>query len=260
MIREATNADWKPPLAGMIPDADRARPGRTREPRGDESLQDAGLRCDVLAQGAEALTDDELLELVAAPAGAGAHAGRLGYRLTAALGGLGRVARAGTRRLAELPGIGPQGAARLAACFELARRLSMVPMDPVTPINTPADAARLFVPVLRPLMKEVFAILCLDTKGRARAVRTVSVGSLSASIVHPREVFAEAIQEGASTIVLAHNHPSGDPSPSPEDICVTRRLVKSGDLLGIPVVDHLVVGATSVVSLKELGMLEAADT
>jgi DNA repair protein RadC len=145
--------------------------------------------------------------------------------------------------------------AKVLAALELGRRTAAGPTDPRIPISGPSDAARLLIPHLRHRRTEVFAILPLDAKGRARAVRIVSVGSLTASIVHPREVFNEALAASAASIIVAHNHPSGDPTPSPEDIAVTRKLVRAGEVMGIPVVDHLVIGDSGVTSLKEQGLM-----
>jgi DNA repair protein RadC len=149
--------------------------------------------------------------------------------------------------------------ARVLAALELGRRVAADPVDPRTPIGGPGDAARLLIPHLRHRQKEVFAILPLDAKGRAKPVRIVSIGSLTASVVHPREVFSEALAESAASIIVAHNHPSNDPTPSPEDIAVTRKLVRAGEVMGIPVLDHLIIGNPGVSSLKELGLMSCVD-
>ncbi len=210
----------------------------------------------LLERGADALTDAELVALLFGGAKADGACLAEARRLLARAGTLGRLARTDVGGLEAHWQLRPIQAQRLAAAAELARRMSMEWESPATPIESVADASRVFAPVLRPMRKEVFALLCLDTKGRCRRVRIISVGSLSASIVHPREVYAEAILEGAASILVAHNHPSGDPTPSPEDVAVTRKLASSGNMLGIPLIDHLIVGATSVVSMKELGLLD----
>lgn len=119
----------------------------------------------------------------------------------------------------------------------------------LTRIDGPEDSARLLIPILRPQSRELFVIIPLDTKGRSTGVRLVSMGSLSASIVHPREVFREAIAANAASIVMAHNHPSSDPTPSPEDLAVTRKMVEAGKIMGIPVLDHMIIGNPEWVSL-----------
>ena len=124
---------------------------------------------------------------------------------------------------------------------------SVATAEPV-PVDGPDSAAKLLIPYLRPQRKEMFVVLCMDVRSRATAIRLVSMGSLNASIVHPREVFFEAIQESAASIIIAHNHPSGDPTPSPEDMAVTRKMVAAGEIMGIPVLDHLVIGSHRVES------------
>ena len=122
-------------------------------------------------------------------------------------------------------------------------------------IHGPEDAARVAMPHLRYERKEHFAVLLLNTKNHVLGLRDVSVGSLSASIVHPREVFQMAIRYAAAAMILVHNHPSGDPSPSREDLAVTNRLVKAGRIMDIPVLDHIILGNDRFLSLKEKGML-----
>lgn len=123
-------------------------------------------------------------------------------------------------------------------------------------IRGPNDSAQLLLPILGNQLKELFVVLCLDAKGQAiLPVRLISMGSLSASVVHPREVFREAILAGAASIVVAHCHPSGDPTPSAEDLAVTRRLQAGGELLCVPVVDHIIIGGDRWVSLQQLGMM-----
>lgn len=127
--------------------------------------------------------------------------------------------------------------------------------DNCVKIHGPEDAAHFMMPRLRYETKEHFIIMLLDTKSQIIATPTVSVGSLNASIVHPREVFKEAIKYPTSAIILIHNHPSGDPSPSREDTAVTERLVKCGKTLDIPVIDHIIIGDNRFISLKEKGMV-----
>lgn len=201
----------------------------------------------------EALTERELLGFVLAEGPSRATVELAVRRLLGA--GAERLLHARPARLRRWAGLTQAQAVRLCAAVELGRRLAASQALAGEPVAGPGDAARILVPHLRHQRRELFAILPLDAKGRGRRPRVVSVGSLSASIVHPREVFHEAIAEAAASIVLAHNHPSGDPSPSPEDVAVTRKLVLAGEILGIPVVDHLIVGAKGVSSLKELGLM-----
>lgn len=122
-------------------------------------------------------------------------------------------------------------------------------------ISTPADAAELVRPMLEAADREHFLVLCLDTKNRVTAVHTVSIGSLNASMCHPREVFKAAILANAASIILAHNHPSGDPTPSREDQATTAKLVQAGKLLGIEVLDHVIIGEGRFFAFKQAGLL-----
>ena len=121
-------------------------------------------------------------------------------------------------------------------------------------IRSPRDVYQLLAPTLRDERREHFVVLLLDTRNGVMRTRTVSIGDLSSSIVHPREVFQEAIRHGAASLIVAHNHPSGDPTPSPEDGAVTKRLAEAGQLLGIELLDHIILGDGRFVSLKEKGM------
>ena len=146
-------------------------------------------------------------------------------------------------------GIGDAKACQIVACFELGTRL--LTYESKTPIRTPQDVADLFMPELRYLKKEIFKGVYLDTKNRVIGDETVSVGSLNTNIVHPREVFKKAIEKSAASIILVHNHPSGDPTPSSEDIELTKRMLEAGTLMGIEVFDHIIIGDGTYISLKE---------
>lgn len=158
--------------------------------------------------------------------------------------------------LKKIDGIGPAKAATLLAAIELGLRLAQKPSSPRYIIKTPEDAARYVMPKLRYAQKEHFAIILLDTKNHVMACPDISIGSLNASIVHPREVFRCAISYGAASIILVHNHPSGDPKPSAEDLNITRRLVQTGKIIDIEVLDHIIIGDNKYTSLKEQGMLK----
>lgn len=146
---------------------------------------------------------------------------------------------------------------RLQAAVELGRRsMAARAARKVTTISTPEDVVALMEPLTLGLNREVFHCLCLNTKNQIRKVVEVSVGSLSASIVHPRELFSEAVKLSAASVVVSHNHPSGDPTPSGADIQLTRRLTKAGDILGIEVLDHVVTGkAGEFVSMRDQGLM-----
>ncbi|GAV31115.1 MAG: DNA repair protein RadC [Coriobacteriia bacterium] len=153
-------------------------------------------------------------------------------------------------------GIGPARAAALLASVELARRASLNPACERRAISTPEDVVALCEPQLRGCDREHFWALALNTKNRLIRIIEVSIGSLNASIVHPRELFKEAVRSSAASVVVVHNHPSGDPTPSSADIHLTQRLVRAGDVLGIEVLDHVVIGeGGSHASLREMGLM-----
>jgi DNA repair protein RadC len=161
------------------------------------------------------------------------------------------------RELEAIPGIGPARAASLLAAIELGRRLASAPLERGQAIRAPLDVQRHFQPRWRDRRRESFHALQLDGRHRLMAVDEVSVGTLTASLVHPREVFREAIRNAAAALLLVHHHPSGDPSPSAEDRSVTDRLVAAGRLLGIRVVDHVIVADGGYFSFQEAGLIPA---
>lgn len=156
----------------------------------------------------------------------------------------------------EYGSVGPKSVAKLEAAIELGRRtLAARAARKADVISTPEDVVALIKPLVVGRDREIFWCACLDTKNRARKVVEVSTGSLNASIVHPRELFKEAVGVSAASVVVCHNHPSGDPTPSGADIQLTRRLVKAGDVLGIEVLDHVVIGGDEHASLRDLGLM-----
>jgi DNA repair protein RadC len=161
------------------------------------------------------------------------------------------LARLDLETLRAMPGVGPARASVVIAALELGRRVTR-PGGPS--VSTPEEAYRLLHD-MGGLRKEHFRALYLDSRRRLVATETVSVGTLTASLVHPREVYQPAIERSANSVLVAHNHPSGDPEPSAEDVALTRRLRQAGDILGIELTDHLIIGRGCYVSLKELGYL-----
>lgn len=158
--------------------------------------------------------------------------------------------------LVGVPGVGPARAARLLACLEVSRRASVWRTGARPVISTPEDVLEVCWPQLRGADREHFWALALSTRNHLLKTIEVSVGSLNASIVHPRELFKEAVKVSAASVVVVHNHPSGDVTPSGADIQLTRRLVKAGDVLGIEVLDHVVIGdGGEHASLRELGLM-----
>ena len=167
--------------------------------------------------------------------------------------GLTAIVHMAPRELADIGGIGPAKAATILAAVELGRRIASRAAVKQTVIGGAEDAAAYDMPVFRFEMKEHFAVMLLDVRNHVIAMPVISVGSLTASVVHPREVFRAAIRQSAAFLILIHNHPSGDPTPSAEDAALTRRLVKVGKLMEIPVLDHIILGDGCFRSLKETG-------
>lgn len=158
--------------------------------------------------------------------------------------------------LVSLPGVGPAKAARVLACLEMSRRAGVWTCGPRPTISTPEDVVKLCWPQIRGEHREHFWALALTTKNHLIRTIEVSVGSLNASIVHPRELFRDAISVSAASIVVVHNHPSGDPTPSGADIQLTRRLIKAGDVIGIELLDHVILGdGGEHASMRELGLM-----
>jgi len=166
-----------------------------------------------------------------------------------------QLSLANISRLMQVHGVGKAKAAQIAAVFELARRLETFVEEPKRKVCSPKDVYTLMYPKMREQKKEKFITLCLDTKNQILREEVVSIGSLNASIVHPREVFKSALMESSASVIMVHNHPSGDPSPSREDIMVTEKMVEGGKLLGIDVLDHIIIGEGRYVSLKDEGFV-----
>lgn len=206
-------------------------------------------------RGAQALGNSELLAILLRTGSHDESALRLAERLLEQQEGLAGLGAATKENLEQIRGIGEAKALTLIAAMELGRRIAcLAPLERVV-IRTPDDVAGLLMPRFRYEAKEHFLIVLLSTKNHVLKTPVISVGSLNASIVHPREVFREAINASAASIILVHNHPSGDASPSREDIELTRKLAQAGKILDIPVLDHVVLGDGNYISLKEKGIL-----
>lgn len=200
--------------------------------------------------GSSALSTAELLALLLGTA----DAPGLSQELLQRFGSLHGLARASKEQLVRLHGIGEAQAGRLLAVLELSRRLQAPPADEKLRVTSPADGANLLLPRLSHLEQEELHVLLLDTRNRVIGIRAIYKGSLNSSMVRIGEIFRPAIEAPAAAIIIGHNHPSGDPSPSPEDISVTRKIVEAGKLLDIAVLDHLVIGNGRYTSLKEKGL------
>lgn len=212
----------------------------------------------LLKKGATALSDAELLALVlrTGDAAAGRSAIDLGRELLARFDGNLRVlAQAELHELQQVKGLGLAKAASIKAAFTIGSRFQARRLETLERFTSPAQVFDFFHHELRDSRKELFLTLLLDGKNRITRKVEVSVGSLNQSIVHPREVFAPAVRESAAAVIFIHNHPSGDPAPSREDREITRRLKEAGEILGIRVLDHIIIGDGSYFSFTESGLL-----
>lgn len=209
----------------------------------------------LLRLGPERLSAQELLAIVLRTGTRSVSALSLADRLLHRHSGLRGLACASLADLQKTAGVGSVKAVQIVACFELGKRLMALPDENRRSIATPDDAAALLMPEMRHLDVEVLRALMLDTKGRLIRIETVSSGTLDASLVHPREVFKRAMAVSAASVVVCHNHPSGDPTPSGDDLNVTRRLRSAGEIVGIELVDHIIIGDNRWVSLRREGMI-----
>lgn len=204
--------------------------------------------------GTAALSNTELLAIILRTGVGGENVLDLAQRLLSTYHGLAGLARASFGELASEHGLGIAKTAQIQAAFELGKRLLVASPDERPQVTSPADAANLLMPEMGFLEQEHLRILLLDTKHRVLASPTVYVGNVNTSVIRVAELFREAIRLNCVAIIVAHNHPSGDPTPSPDDIRVTEQIVQAGKLLDIEVLDHLVIGRQRYVSLKERGL------
>jgi DNA repair protein RadC len=209
-----------------------------------------------LAQlGAQSLSNPELLAILLRVGIAGENVVRMSERLLAHFDGLPGLHRASFGELSGVHGMGKAKAAQLMAAIELGRRIATTSPEERPTIASPSDAANLIMYELAGLDQEYLFVILLDTRNRVIGhPHEVYHGSLNTSLIRVGEVFREAVKVNAANVIVAHNHPSGDPSPSPEDVAVTRALVEAGKLLDIEVLDHLVIGRHRFISLKERGL------
>ena len=205
--------------------------------------------------GASHLTNQEILAILLGSGTKLESVMMLANRVLMHFEGLKLLHDATFEELTAIKGIGHAKGVQILAAIELGKRMSQYKPDDKYVIRSPDDGANYVMEEMRLLKQEHFVVLFLDTKNHVIHRQTIFVGSLNASIVHPREVFREAVKRSAASIILTHNHPSGDPSPSQEDIHVTRRLVEAGKIMGIEVLDHIIIGNRKFVSLKEKGYL-----
>lgn len=207
------------------------------------------------AKGPSALSDSELLALLIASGTQKATALEVAAVMLTEHGGLRGLAGTNLDRLASCPGIGVAKACMIMAAIEIAKRLSVMGTQDKPRISSPSDASQILSTKMRFLDREHFMAILLDTKNGVISVEEISVGCLDGSLVHPRELYKVAIQKSAAALIIAHNHPSGDPTPSKDDIKTTERLLAAAKIIGIALLDHLVIGDGCYVSLKEKGII-----
>lgn len=230
--------------------------GRRPSPWGRLGVHGDRPRERLAAHGAGALSEVELLALLLRTGSRDADASAVAARLLSDAGGLACLSERSFDALCVVPGLGPAKAATIHAAVEVGRRLASRRLRAGDAIRGPADVHRHFHQRLRDARREHFMVLLLDGRQRVMSESQISQGTLTASLVHPREVFRAAVQAAAAAIVLVHNHPSGDPTPSQEDYEVTRRLVAAGEVVGIRVVDHVVIGDGGFHSFRETGEID----
>jgi len=203
--------------------------------------------------GALALGDNELLALILGSGSRGGDALAVANRLIEQAGGLHGLTRVDSGQLRRVSGVGRARAAQIVAAVELGRRTLVRGVAERPRLRTPRELAAYLLPQYGASAVEQFGLVMFDTKHRVIRIKIISTGSLDTTVVHPREVFREAASAAAAAIVLFHNHPSGDPSPSPDDLVLTQRMVSAGAIMGIDVVDHLILADQQYVSLLEAG-------
>jgi len=204
--------------------------------------------------GAGALSTAELIAILLRSGVAGESVLHLAERLLARYGGITGLAQASFAELCQEKGIGPAKVTQIKAALELGRRLLVASPQERPQVRSPADAANLLMLEMSLLAQEQMRVILLDSKNRVLAIPTIYQGSLNTSLIRVGELFREAIRQNCAAIIVVHNHPSGDPTPSPEDVLVTKQIVEAGKLLDIEVLDHLVIGRQRYVSLKERGL------
>lgn len=207
----------------------------------------------MLQEGPRALSNQEILAILLRTGTKKESVLQLSQRVLATFDGLSLLKDAAIEELCEIKGIGEVKAVEIAAAIELGRRIHSMQTDERYVIRSPEDVSNYVMEDMRFLQQEHFVCLYLNTKNQVIHRKTVFIGSLNASIVHPREIFKEAFRRSAASVICLHNHPSGNPSPSREDIEVTKRLTEAGKVLGVELLDHIIIGDRKFVSLKEQG-------
>jgi len=206
--------------------------------------------------GPEALSSQELLALVIGRGIPKKSVMIIAQELLARFRNVKAISQATLEELSQIKGIGLAKAAQIKACFELGKREDLEPPDLVPfDIKNPEAVVKAIRASVQDKAKEHFKLILLNSRNRVIGISTISIGTLTTSLVHPREVFKEAIMHSAASVVLAHNHPSGDPDPSEDDLKITKKLVESGKILGIEVIDHIIIGKIAHYSFREKGLI-----
>ena len=205
--------------------------------------------------GPEALSAQELLSLVIGRGIPKKSVMNIAQELLARFGSIKAISEASIEELSQIKGIGFAKAAQIKACFELGKRQELELELKALHIKDPQSVVKVVRASIKDKAKEHFKLILLNTRNKVIGISTISIGTLNANLVHPREVFKDAIMHSAASVVLAHNHPSGDPEPSEEDIAITKRLVEAGKIVGIEVTDHIVIGKNSFCSFRERGLI-----
>jgi len=205
--------------------------------------------------GPEALSAQELLALIIGRGIPKKSVMNIAQELLAKFGNVKAIGQATIEELSQIKGIGLAKAAQIKASFELGRREELEPELKNFDIKDPESVVKAIRASIKDKAKEHFKLILLNPRNKIIGISTISIGTLNASLVHPREVFKDAIMHTAASVVLAHNHPSGDPEPSEDDITITKRLIEAGKILGVEVIDHIIVGKNGFFSFKEKGLI-----
>lgn len=208
----------------------------------------------ILKYGSEFLKDEELLAIIIGTGSKGEDVFKLSRRILDDIGGIQGLLTCSAREFISIKGIKNAKAAKILAVCEIYKRLSK-PKEKAMVIKKPSDIVNLIMADIFFKKQEVFIVITLDSKNKVICKKEIFKGSLNSSLVHPREVFKEALKDSAASIVICHNHPSGEPTPSKEDIDVTIRIKKCGEIMGIELLDHVIIGDNKYISLKEKGYL-----
>ena len=205
-----------------------------------------------MLRGAHNLTDAELIAILLRTGKKGKSVVTITQELLKSEGNLAVIASKSLKSLMEIEGVGKDKAATLLAAFEISRRIQhQSKWFSDKKITSPAEVAEIFIPLLRDDQKEKFIVVCLNSANKIIKYETISIGNLNSSVVHPREIFKVAIDNTSASIILIHNHPSGNPEPSNEDISITRKIVEAGKIMDIPVFDHLIIAGGKFTSFVE---------